>query len=69
MNSLIGKPFPIRVDFLQYQHIAIVVTFSDPAEIAFAVGKPNEMVFPKGELLSLNGLEHRDGIIRVLRTH
>src|SRR5580698_9495306 len=65
MNRAVGKPFPIRIDFLQHQYVA-VVAFSDATKIAFFIGEPDEVVLSERELLSLNGLEQNYGVVRVL---
>src|SRR5271169_6861520 len=67
MNCPVGKPFPIRIDLLQHQYVAVVVTFSDPTEIALVVGEPDEVVLSKRELLSLNGLKQDDGVVWIFR--
>src|ERR1700683_5320846 len=69
MNRPVGKPFPIRIDLLQPQHVAVVVPFDDPTEIALAVAKPDDVILPKGELLSRHAFKQRDGIVRIFRFH
>ncbi len=69
MNGPIGKPFPIRIDLLQHQHVAVVIALDHAAEITFPVREPDQIFLSKGELLSFHALKERHCIVRVFRVH